>query len=101
MTAPAKDETTVIGSAPSTNLANSLIRTFVPAVVGVIGTILLKLGVPDISGDLTPIVTGAFMYLYYMIVRIFEHAGSSKWGWLLGKAAAPIYQIGSQTAVKP
>lgn len=100
MTAPAKDETTVIGSESATNLKNSLIRTFVPLLVGTVGTILLKLGI-HITGDLTPVITAGLSYVYYFLVRVFEHVGSSKWGWLLGKAAAPVYQTGSQTDLKP
>lgn len=91
---------TVVTSTASTNLNASLVRTLVPAVVGAVATILLKLGI-HITGDLTPIVAPALGYLYYVAVRILEHFKSSKWGWLLGKATAPVYATGTQVAIPP
>ncbi len=71
--------------------AASLIRTFVPIIVGYVATILLKLGV-HITGDLTPLVTAAVTAGYYLVVRTLEHVSQNpKWGWLLGKAATPVY----------
>lgn len=91
---------TVVTSNPSANLAASFIRTFVPIVAGAVGTVLLKLGI-HITGDLTPIVSAALSYLYYVAVRVLEHFQSSKWGWLLGKATAPVYATGTQVAIPP
>lgn len=73
-------------------LAASLIRTFVPILVGFVITVLAKLKI-DFHGDVTALVTAVSGYVYYFVVRVLEHlSGNPKFGWLLGKAAQPVYK---------
>lgn len=77
----------------------SIIRTFVPIVVGTIAAYLVAHGLPDVDeaaveGWLTPVLIGA----YYAAIRGAE----KKWpqiGWLLGKAAQVVYAAPDATVV--
>lgn len=74
----------------------SLIRTYVPLIIGAVISWLALHGVnPSLTDPqysivvttLTAVVTG----LYYTVVRLFEHYVSPKFGWLLGLAKTPTY----------
>ena len=74
----------------------SIIRTFVPVLVGQIITWLAAQGILDatgeISGLLISMLTLVFTTAYYAIVRLLETKVSSKFGWLLGVAKTPTYK---------
>ena len=74
----------------------SLIRTFVPVLVGQIMTWLATIGVLDATGEISAQLittfTLLFTTLYYALVRVLETKLSPKWGWLLGAAKAPEYK---------
>lgn len=77
----------------------SIIRTFVPIVVGTVAAFLVAHGLPDVDeaaveGWLTPVLIGA----YYAAIR----AAEKKWpqiGWLLGKAAQVVYAPTTATVI--
>lgn len=73
----------------------SLIRTFVPVLVGQIMGWAAVAGILDqngqISGILISLLTMGFTALYYIVVRWFETYVSPKFGWLLGMAKQPDY----------
>lgn len=74
----------------------SLIRTFVPVLVGQIITWLAAQGILDatgeISGLLITVFTLVFTTAYYALARYLETFVSAKFGWLLGYAKAPEYK---------
>lgn len=74
----------------------SIIRTFVPLLVGQVMTWAATLGVLDANGEvsaaLITLFTVLFTTLYYALVRVLETKVSSKFGWLLGAAKAPQYK---------
>ena len=68
---------------------NSVIRVFVPLIVGFITTFSFF---HDVDEDalrelLVALITGA----YYLIARLLEHYVSGSFGWLLGKPTPPVY----------
>lgn len=76
-------------------LLASIVRTFVPLLVGVIVAGFTKLGVP-VDDDSVAAVVNGFVSLavalgYYVVARGLEVFASSKFGWLLGYAKAPVY----------
>ena len=73
------------------NLAISVIRTWVPIIVGVILTFAAKAGFNIDSEALTIVITGIITGMYYLVVRFAETHFGSSWGWLLGKASRPAY----------
>lgn len=74
----------------------SLIRTFVPVLVGQIMTWLAAIGILDTTGEISAQLIASFTLLfttlYYALVRVLETKLSPKWGWLLGAAKAPEYK---------
>lgn len=78
-------------------LLTSLIRTLVPLLVGTIVAWSTKLGVPMAEADVATLVNGLVSFgvaaLYYLVARLLEMFASSKFGWLLGFAKAPAYQV--------
>jgi len=67
----------------------SLIRTWVPILVGLVSGWALNQGI-HIPADAQVAATGAIIALYYAVVRGLE----TRWpwvGWLLGQAKAPTY----------
>lgn len=76
-------------------LLASIVRTVVPMLVGLIVAALTKLGVPAADGDVANLVNGFVSGLvalaYYLVARGLELFASSKFGWLLGYAKAPVY----------
>lgn len=73
---------------------DSLVRTYVPWLVGVLVGWLISLGVP-LDPEVKTAITVALMSLagslYYLAVRVFETYISPKLGWLLGLAKKPVY----------
>lgn len=78
-------------AARSAELSPSLIRTLVPMLVGLLGTWLVSLGVNIDSTVLAGLVTVAIGWVYYVVIRFLEVFSSSKWGYVLGLKAKPIY----------
>ena len=78
------------------NQVISIIRTFVPVLVGQIITWLATQGVLDTTGEISSLLITTFTLLfttiYYAIVRLLEEKVSSKYGWLLGVAKTPTYR---------
>lgn len=75
-------------------LFDSLVRTYVPWLVGVLIGALISLGVPldpDVEVQITLALMGASSLLYYFLARVFELYVSPKLGWLLGLPKQPIY----------
>lgn len=77
-----------MNSAPS--LPGSL-RTIIPIVIA----LLAQQGVSEIPGvdsaTFSVVIAAIVTYIYYFIVRILERVSSTRWGWLIGYPAAPVY----------
>lgn len=86
-------------------LLASLVRTAVPWAVGFVVAALTKLGVPADEADVLNLVNGVVSGLialgYYLLVRLLEVFASSKFGWLLGFAKAPVYAPNKAVAAAP
>lgn len=81
----------------------SYIRTYTPALIGLVAGWLVGLGLP-VTGDaregVTALASGAFIAAWYAGVRWAE----SRWpraGWLLGVARTPAYPTSVTEAPKP
>lgn len=75
-------------------LADSLVRTFVPIIVGAVISFFVTSGIeldPEFEGALFLVVTAVLQGVYYLAVRLFELYVSPKFGWLLGLAKKPVY----------
>lgn len=76
------------------DLYDSLVRTFVPVIVGsVVGWVAVS-GVPLDAGvevGVTTVVTALATGLYYVVARLLETYVAPRFGWLLGKPVAPVY----------
>lgn len=81
--------------AGSTALLASIVRTVVPLLVGLIVAGLTKIGLPvddqDVASIVNGVVSAGVALGYYLIARVLEVFASSKFGWLLGYAKAPVY----------
>lgn len=78
-------------------LFESLVRTYVPWLAGVIIGWLISLGVPldpDVEVQVTLALMGGASVLYYFLARVFELYVAPKLGWLLGLAKSPTYDAG-------
>lgn len=76
-------------------LFDSLVRTYVPWLAGVIITFLVSLGVPldpEVQPALLALLMLAASAAYYWIARLLETHVSPKFGWLLGLAKPPVYE---------
>ncbi|MDQ0726796.1 hypothetical protein [Microbacterium sp. W4I20] len=83
-------------------LFDSLVRTFVPIVVGAVIGGFVTAGIELDAGfepALIVAVTAAFQGVYYLVVRLFEKYVSPKFGWLLGLAKTPEYNAPSKDEV--
>ena len=70
----------------------SIVRTFVPIIVGSVVGWFVTLGVTlddQFSGLLTLVVSAALSGVYYVAVRLLETYVAPKLGWLLGLAKTP------------
>lgn len=75
-------------------LFDSLVRTYVPWLVGVLIGFLVSLGVPldpEVEVQITLALMLVASFLYYFLARIFELYVSPKLGWLLGLPKQPTY----------
>ena len=80
------------GETASYVLLMSLVRTFVPVVVGSVLAWFATKGIPvdpDLETTLTVALTGAATFVYYAVVRFMEMKVSPKFGWLLGNNSSP------------
>jgi hypothetical protein len=70
-------------------MSNSIIRVFVPLIVGFLTTFSFFRGVNEdaLQELLVALITG----VYYLIARLLEHYVSGSFGWLLGKPTPPLY----------
>lgn len=76
------------------SLFDSIVRTFVPIIVGAVVGWFVTAGItldPEFETALTLVVGAAFSGIYYVAVRVFETYVSPKFGWLLGLAKEPVY----------
>lgn len=76
-------------------LFESLVRTYVPWIAGVVLGWLISLGVPldpEVEVQLTLALMGLSSLLYYFLARIFEIYVSPKLGWLIGLPKQPLYE---------
>ena len=70
----------------------SIVRTFVPLVVGFFLQLAVTLNIPldpEFENLLAGVLTLVFTTAYYIAVRLFETYISPKLGWLLGYAKSP------------
>jgi tetrahydromethanopterin S-methyltransferase subunit C len=73
-----------------TDLLRSIIRTGVPALVGVVVGWLARRGLDVDDVIAQQAVTWLTGVAYYALVRFAERLGP-RWGWLLGAPGAPTY----------
>lgn len=82
-------------STVKTGVLASIVRTFVPMLVGGIVAVLAKIGL-ELDGETLAAVSAAITVgvgtAYYAVVRELETRLSPAYGWLLGKAGAPRYE---------
>lgn len=69
----------------------SLIRTFVPIVVGWLLSIPIAKQLGLSAEQATQLVTAVVIAAYYAAARVLERYVTPKFGWLLGKPGAPAY----------
>jgi uncharacterized membrane protein (DUF441 family) len=90
-------ETIIIKENQMKDLVPSLIRTYVPVIVGQFVAWLALKGVnldDKTVVSLTATVGGIITAVYYLAARLLERYVSPKLGWLLGRATPPVYQEG-------
>lgn len=83
-------------------LFDSLVRTYVPWLAGVLIGWLISLGVPldpDVEVQVMLALMGASSLLYYFLARVFELYVSPKLGWLIGLPKQPLYDGRDSVAV--
>lgn len=76
-------------------LFDSLVRTYVPWLAGVLIGWLISLGVPldpEVEVQVTLALMGVASVLYYFLARVFEIYVSPKLGWLVGLPKQPTYE---------
>jgi hypothetical protein len=73
----------------------SIVRTVVPLLVGLLVAGFSKIGVPvdddSVAAVVNGLVSAGVAAAYYVVARLLEVFASSKFGWLLGFAKAPVY----------
>ncbi|WDH77946.1 hypothetical protein PTQ19_10470 [Microbacterium esteraromaticum] len=76
------------------DLFDSLVRTYVPWLAGIVIGWLVSLGVP-LDPEVAPQITAVLMLgasaLWYFLARIFETYVHPKLGWLIGLPKQPLY----------
>lgn len=69
----------------------SVVRTFVPVIVGALITALTKIGA-NVSSEALELLVGAVVTTaYYTMVRLLETKVTPRFGWLLGAPRTPTY----------
>lgn len=84
------------------NLFDSLVRTYVPWLVGIIIGWLISLGIPldpEVETQVTLALMSGASVLWYALVRLFETYVSPKFGWLIGLGKTPEYKEEKPAAV--
>jgi len=69
----------------------SVVRTFVPAIVGAVITVLTKIGADVSSQSLELLIGSIVTTAYYTMVRVLETKVTPRFGWLLGAPRTPTY----------
>ena len=83
---------------PASPLATSFVRTFTPAVVALALSLLgRKVDIID-KESLNGFVGLALFAVWYAVPRLLEEKVDRRFGWMLGKAAKPVY-VDPQAAV--
>lgn len=85
-----------------TDLITSFLRTLAATVAGAVITWLVAKGVgldSTLQAPLTEVLFALFTGAYYLLVRLFEHYVSAKFGWLLLAARKPVYPVVPPPAV--
>lgn len=72
------------------DLIVSIIRTVVPALVGLIIATLANVGIDVDSDSLVVVLNGLFIGAYYALARLLESRFPAA-GWLLGQPKPPTY----------
>ncbi|WP_327297789.1 MULTISPECIES: hypothetical protein [unclassified Streptomyces] len=75
------------------NLYASLLRTGVPAAVGWLVAVALRHGLDLDETALTGVLTPTVTFAYYGAFRFAEEQVSPRFGWLLGYARPPKYEL--------
>jgi hypothetical protein len=73
----------------------SVVRTLVPAIVGIVMSFLATTSLPvdpQFEIHLAGVLAVLFNAVYYMTARFLETKYSDKFGWLLGLASSPAYK---------
>lgn len=76
-------------------LFDSLVRTYVPWIAGIIIGWLGSLGVPldpEVAPQVTVVLMLAASFVWYVLARIFEIYVHPRFGWLIGLAKQPQYE---------
>lgn len=76
------------------DFVTSLIRTWVPMLVGAIASYFVTLGIEldaETQAGIIVGMTGLFQAVYYLIVRLVEKKFPEAGGLLLGSSAKPMY----------
>lgn len=76
---------------PLPPIVASIIRTFVPYLVGYVLTLLAKAGFGLPEEAVTELLTIALGTLYYALARVLETRFKPVWGWLIGLPKSPTY----------
>ena len=74
------------------DMLKSIIRTFVPVVVGLIISWFAQLGIEVPTAALAGVIDAIFVGGYYAIIRVLE-SKSPQFGWLLGLPSPPSYTV--------
>lgn len=74
-----------------TGIGTSIVRTVVPAVVGLIVAAFARANVDIPPGLLDEAIAGIVTTAYYAVVRLAETHLGPAYGWLLGVAKRPTY----------
>ncbi|MFH8771995.1 hypothetical protein [Streptomyces sp. NPDC017958] len=75
------------------NLYVSLIRTGVPALIGWLVALAARHGLGLDAQALNGVLTPMAAFCYYAVFRLAEQYVSPRWGWLLGYARPPQYDL--------
>lgn len=81
---------------------DSLVRTFVPIVVGAVVAFFVSRGIvldSELEGALTAGLGAAAAFVWYTAVRLLETYVTPKFGWLIGLDKAPKYN-GKHVAIE-
>ena len=75
------------------SIGTSVIRTVVPLIVGAVGGVAVKVGLHTDDALVSEVATTVVGGVYYAAVRLLESRVNGRFGWLLGHAGAPKYDV--------